>query len=446
MGIFHSTTTSDNSISNTDDSKGNRTFAGFFTCYFHITEVLDANHTKFKYELRPIDDNWKLSFAPCDAMNFVGYGNFTDVARQTSVYETKTYTRMLVGQNTWEFSIDNIAMQYGDLTNLDIFGLDMTGYSIYLSNIYMKGAIKQVKDNGNEIKQINFLANYTVGQYVDYYDALYYNGSTWVCINKNGTNTTPSENDTINWMILAKQGSSIKVASEYKENVTNTAGTILSFYNMLFAARVDTKQPPLEILSDQDGTHITDENGNYLLYVQNGDVVQNNDWILLIDMRAVANVKDGESLEVRYSSDKSNWHEVYLDGDIWMQQRVGSNNVWSSAMRVVGESGTDGVDGKYTVYEFAKNTSTDTAPTSGWQDAPMATSTGEYLWMRSGVVIPPATTPSSWAAVRIKGDKGNTGDKGDTGEKGTLEIKEIKEILEIKEIKEILEIKEYKVV
>ena len=413
MGIFHSTTTSNNSTSNYDDSKGNRTFAGFFTCYFHIIEVLDTNHTQFKYELRPIDDNWKLSFAPCEAMNFVGYGNFTNVARQTSVYETTTYTRMLVGQNTWEFSIDNIAMQYGNLTNLDIFGLDMTGYSIYLSNIYMKGQIKQVKDNGSEIKQINFLSNYTVGQNVDYYDALYYNGSTWVCINKNGTNTTPSENDTINWMILAKQGSSVKVASEYQENVTNTAGTILSFYNMLFAARVDTQQPPLEILSDQDGTYITDENGNYLLYVQNGDVVQNNDWILLIDMRTVANAKDGqngESLEVRYSSDKSNWHEVYLDGDIWMQQRVGSNNVWSSAMRVVGESGTDGVDGKYTVYEFAKNTSTDIAPTSGWQDAPMATSIGEYLWMRSGVVIPPATTPSSWAAVRLKGDSGDSGD------------------------------------
>ena len=421
MGIFHSTTTSDNSTSNYDDSKGNRTFAGFFTCYFHITEVLDTNHTQFKYELRPIDDNWKLSFAPCDAMNFVGYGNFTNVERQTSVYETTTYTRMLVGQNTWEFSIDNIAMQYGNLTNLDIFGLDMTGYSIYLANIYMKGQIKQVKDNGSEIKQINFLTNYAVGQHVDYYDALYYNGSTWVCINKNGTNTTPSENDTINWMILAKQGSSVKVASEYQENVTNTAGTILSFYNMLFAARVDTQQPPLEILSDQDGTYITDENGNYLLYVQNGDVVQNNDWILLIDMRTVANAKDGqngESLEVRYSSDKSNWHGVYLDGDIWMQQRVGSNNVWSSAMRVVGESGTDGVDGKYTVYEFAKNTSTDIAPTSGWQDEPMATSIGEYLWMRSGVVIPPATTPSSWAAVRLKGDKGDKGDQGIQGLQG----------------------------
>lgn len=423
MGIFHSTTKSDNATSNVDDSKGNRTFAGFFTCYFHITEVLDTNHTQFKYELRPIDDNWKLSFAPCEAMNFVAYGNFTNVTRQISVYETTTYTRMLVGQNTWEFSVNNIAMQYGNLTNLNIFGFDMTGYSIYLANIYMKGQIKQVKDNGSEIKQINFLQIYTAGQNVDYYDAAYFNGSTWVCINKNGTNTTPSENDTTNWMILAKQGESVKVANEYQEDTTYTAGTILSFYNMLFAARVNTQQPPLDILSDQDGTYITDENGNYLLYVQNGDVVQNNDWILLIDMRTVANGKDGqngESLEVRYSSDKSNWHEVYLDGDIWMQQRVGSNNVWSSAMRVVGESGTDGVDGKYTVYEFAKNTSTDIAPTSGWQDAPMATSIGEYLWMRSGVVIPPATTPSSWAAVRIKGDKGSTGDKGTPGDKGDV--------------------------
>ncbi len=126
MGIFHSTTTTENSTSNVDDSKGNRTFAGFFTCYFHITEVLDTNHTQFKYELRPSDDNWKLSFAPCEAMNFVAYGNFANVTRQISVYETTTYTRMLVVQNTGEFILNYIAMQYGNLTNLNIFVFYMT--------------------------------------------------------------------------------------------------------------------------------------------------------------------------------------------------------------------------------------------------------------------------------------------------------------------------------
>lgn len=47
---------------------------------------------------------------------------------------------------TWEFTKSMIAMQDGDLSNLNIFGLNMTGYSAYLNNIYMTGTIEQLQD------------------------------------------------------------------------------------------------------------------------------------------------------------------------------------------------------------------------------------------------------------------------------------------------------------
>ena len=75
-------------------------------------------------------------------------------------------------------------------------------------------------------------------------------------------------------------------------------------------------------------------------------------------------------------------------------------------------------DGQYPVQEFAKSTSSTVAPTSGWAKTPPACSTTEYLWMRTGVVVPPATSPASWTTVRIGAINGATGAKGDKGETG----------------------------
>ena len=139
MGIYHNIT--GNATEDYDDGKGNRRFAGFCTVYFTITEVTGERNETFKYQLRPTSSSWPSSFAPFEMMTFVAYGSFTNTERQTSVYETRTYTRMLWKQNTWEISAANVALQYGDLSNLNIFGLNMDGYSMYLNNIYMTGII-----------------------------------------------------------------------------------------------------------------------------------------------------------------------------------------------------------------------------------------------------------------------------------------------------------------
>ena len=58
--------------------------------------IYDAQNKKFGYKLRPVDDYWNMTFHPCAQMNFVAYGNKTNVDRQTSCYSTRTYTRYLV--------------------------------------------------------------------------------------------------------------------------------------------------------------------------------------------------------------------------------------------------------------------------------------------------------------------------------------------------------------
>jgi len=143
-GTFHSLNLAENATSNSDDSRGNTTFAGFVTCYFRITEILDtSNNSRFSYELRPVSANYPVQHNPSAFMNFVSYANFTNKDRQTSSYETRTYKRSLRNMNGWEISQANIASQSDDLSNLSVHGLNMTGYSAYLNNIYMSGTIQQ---------------------------------------------------------------------------------------------------------------------------------------------------------------------------------------------------------------------------------------------------------------------------------------------------------------
>lgn len=128
----------------------------------------------------------------------------------------------------------------------------------------------------------------------------------------------------------------------------------------------------------------------------------------------------------------SGWVDAPTATGVWWMSKATVNGAtgvagaWSVPVRITGidgingsngSNGSNGKDGQYTVYNFAKNSSMTTAPASGWSATPPSLASGEYLWMRTGMVVPPATTPASWGtAVRISGEKGNTGDKGDIGD------------------------------
>lgn len=144
MGIFHDFDPSNNATADSDDGRGNFSFSGFATVYFRITEVLGDRNEQFRYELRPLSATFTKQIDPMESMTFVAYGSFTNPARQSSRYSTRTYQRYLRNVSDWEFTAENIAAQFGDLTNLSVFGIQMSGYSAYLDNIYLQGMISSL--------------------------------------------------------------------------------------------------------------------------------------------------------------------------------------------------------------------------------------------------------------------------------------------------------------
>lgn len=147
MGIWHFGNTGD-ATADSDDGKGEFHFAGFTTVYFIVYKVEGDRRETLSIRTR---EEWPAE--PAAGMHFVDFGNrkwnydknaweYPD--RQKSAYRTRTYERFLVNVNDWTFGEDNIAMQFGDLTNLTIAGTNMAGYSAYLNNIYMRGVLRQL--------------------------------------------------------------------------------------------------------------------------------------------------------------------------------------------------------------------------------------------------------------------------------------------------------------
>ena len=93
---------------------------------------------------------------------------------------------------------------------------------------------------------------------------------------------------------------------------------------------------------------------------------------------------------------------LYLKGLKW-ERGFNPDPQWTpAASEMIGQ------DGKWRKFQWALGT--ETAVTGTWQDTPMNAPTGQYVWMRSGIVVPPATNPTTWeTATRLTGDKGGDG-------------------------------------
>lgn len=200
MGIIHFEDKTMNATEDSDDSKGNFRFAGFGTAYFRITGVSGEDNGTFRYSLRP-----GTTLHPQKYMHFSCYGNFTNPDRQTSVYETRTYSRMLRNQNTWEISAANIAMQSGDLSNLNVHGLDMTGYSMYLNSVYFTGTVRQLKPDGTPVYTANDRGEWASGENYAFYDRVSHDGGIWLCVSESGSASEPAEGNS-DWLLQVKPG------------------------------------------------------------------------------------------------------------------------------------------------------------------------------------------------------------------------------------------------
>ena len=343
MGIYHSYTSEENEQNNLDDSRGNRKFAGFATSYFEVVEILEtANNSQFRYELRPVSERWSNQIHPYPIMHFVAYSNPDDVTRQTARYSTRTYERFLYNMTDWEIGADNIAGQFGDLTNLNIHGYEMSGYSAFLDNVYIKGTIQQF----DLIKPMDIMYSSVLepGNPTD-------NPDNW---------TEVATSETI-WMAIRviKNGQPAPWDIVYTRGKDGTPGTIgQSTFKSTVFIRSNTipgtpsggsySSPTPTTAGWSDGV----PSGSAKLWMatriftSDGLAPQQTAWM------APEVMTDNTSLEVMFSSvvtpgnptsNPSNWTTTGNTTTIWMATRTITNGVasaWTIA-KVKGESGAD---------------------------------------------------------------------------------------------------------
>lgn len=200
-GIFHNIG-GGNTDKDTIGANGFIEYSGFATSYFTPTNILEneAGIMKFEYELQV-----GTNIHPMPGMNFFAYGNFKDKDRQAITYENRYYTRRLAHVNTWVIDPEvNVMMQTGDLSGLSIGGMDFSGYSFYGKNVYISGTIERLKPNGTPAKDLSYEGVWESGRKYDYYDSVTHDGSTWACMNKNGSSAEPGTNN--DWQKIASKG------------------------------------------------------------------------------------------------------------------------------------------------------------------------------------------------------------------------------------------------
>lgn len=200
-GVFHNIG-GGNTDKDTIGANGFIEYSGFATSYFTPTNILEneAGIMKFEYELQV-----GTSVHPMLGMNFFAYGNFTDEDRQDITYENRYYTRRITHVNNWVIDPEtNIEMQVGKLNGLSIGGMDFSGYSFYGKNVYISGTIERLKPNGSPAKDLSYEGVWESGRKYDYYDSVTHDGSTWACMNKNGSSAEPGTNN--DWQKIASKG------------------------------------------------------------------------------------------------------------------------------------------------------------------------------------------------------------------------------------------------
>lgn len=425
MGIIHFDDRTLNATEDSDDSKGNFRFAGFGTAYFRITGVSGQDNGTFRYSLRP-----GTTLHPQKYMHFSCYGNFTNHDRQTSVYETRTYSRMLRNQNTWEISAANIAMQSGDLSNLNVHGLDMTGYSMYLNSVYFTGTVRQMKPDGTPVYTANDRGAWTPKTEYDFYDRVSHDGSIWLCVNEKGSFSEPSEGNA-DWLKQVNKGEDGKDGDSVSNHGQWQTGKHIPYLGIVRMGNATwqctvpagTDNPPMWTVTDKDGNRLlqTQDGGKTYGYILTG--TENSTEYIMIAQDGTDGIpgtpgKDGKVLYtwIRYADDaQGNGISDNPVGKKFLglahnkETSVESNDPkdyqWSD---IKGEDGigTPGEDGKtyYTWVAYSDN-----ADGSGMYQQPNDTT--KYIGIAvNKETATESTNPADYTWSKFKGEDGKQGD------------------------------------
>lgn len=405
-------------------------YSGYATSYFTPTNIIEneAGNMKFEYALQA-----GTSVHPLPGMNFFAYGNFTDKDRQAITYENRYYLRRLVNVNTWVIDPDvNIAYQSGDLSGLTINGQIMDGYSSYQKNVYVSGTIERLKPNGEVAMDLSYEGVWQSGRHYDYYDSVTYNGSTWACLNKNGSSSEPGTD--ADWQEIASKGSKGDKGDGYTQMGQFRTGMVVPKMGVVsmgggsYVAKASTTNPPLWCWTDNAGNRFTFNDGGYVLTGEVNtteyDVLaepgrDGTDGINGTDGVPGTPGKDGKTYYtwIRYADDDQGngisndpTGKAYIGLAYNKETAVESNNPsdykWSDIKGEPGVPGAVGADGKtyYTWIAYSDN-----ADGSGMYQQP--NNNTKYI----GIAVnkETATESSNPADYTWSQFKGNKGDKGD---------------------------------
>ena len=344
-------------------------YSGYATSYFTPTRIIEneAGNMKFEYALQA-----GTSVHPLPGMNFFAYGNFTDKDRQDITYENRSYLRRLVNVNTWVIDPDvNIAYQNGNLSGLTVNGQVMDGYSSFQDKVYIRGTIERLKPNGEVAMDLSYEGVWQSGRHYDYYDSVTYNGSTWACLNKNGSSSEPGTD--ADWQEIAskgdtgapgKDGVSVTNSGPWYSGLVVPKMSIVTMGGSSFLSKVSTTNPPLWCWTDNAGNRFTYNDGGYCLTGE----INTDEYELLV--QSGKDGSDGTSYErvfIHTTTESkpatpstsqtddyvpSGWHDdpVGVSSSLpyeWISEREKKNGIWSefSAPALWAKYGFDGADG-----------------------------------------------------------------------------------------------------
>ena len=402
-------------------------YSGYATSYFTPTRIIEneAGNMKFEYALQA-----GTSVHPLPGMNFFAYGNFTDKDRQAITYENRYYTRRLINVNTWVIDPDvNIAYQSGDLSGLTINGQIMDGYSSFQDKVYIRGTVERLKPNGEVAMDLSYEGVWESGKHYDYYDSVTYNGSTWACLNKNGSSSEPGTD--ADWQEIASKGDKgdgYTQMGQFKTGMVVPKMGVVSMGGGSYVAKASTTNPPLWCWTDNAGNRFTFNDGGYVLTGEVNtaeyDVLaepgrDGTDGINGTDGVPGTPGKDGKTYYtwIRYADDDQGngisndpTGKAYIGLAYNKETAVESNNPsdykWSDIKGEPGVPGAVGADGKtyYTWIAYSDN-----ADGSGMYQQP--NNNTKYI----GIAVnkETATESSNPADYTWSQFKGNKGDKGD---------------------------------
>jgi hypothetical protein len=405
-------------------------YSGYATSYFTPTRIIEneAGNMKFEYALQA-----GTSVHPLPGMNFFAYGNFTDKDRQDITYENRSYLRRLVNVNTWVIDPDvNIAYQNGNLSGLTVNGQVMDGYSSFQDKVYIRGTIERLKPNGEVAMDLSYEGVWQSGRHYDYYDSVTYNGSTWACLNKNGSSSEPGTD--ADWQEIASKGSKGDKGDGYTQMGQFKTGMVVPKMGVVsmgggsYVAKASTTNPPLWCWTDNAGNRFTFNDGGYVLTGEVNtteyDVLaepgrDGTDGINGTDGVPGTPGKDGKTYYtwIRYADDDQGngisndpTGKAYIGLAYNKETAVESDNPsdykWSDIKGEPGVPGAVGADGKtyYTWIAYSDN-----ADGSGMYQQP--NNNTKYI----GIAVnkETATESSNPADYTWSQFKGNKGDKGD---------------------------------